>query len=506
MQVFSLHNKDIAKLVGISKQLRHLASVAGLLSWDQETYLPPHGAYARAGQLETIAQITHERATAKSLGNLLSRLQEKIAVAPESFTQHDKTLVKLMDRDSALATKVPKKLVSELSRHCSISLEMWKSARTQNSFSFFEKSLTKMIELKQQVAYCYGYTKSPYDALLGEYEEGLTSDTVQSMFDKLETDLRPLLVTLSKKTAPWDKQVFHQHFDEKILWDVTVAILEKLGFVMDSGRQDQSTHPFTMGISPHDVRLTTRLLATKPLSSILSSIHEGGHGMYEQGIHGDIWQTRIGVVDSLVLHESQSRLYENMIGKSSEFWQYFFPLLAGHFPAQLSGVSALDAYKEVNVVAPSLIRVDADEVSYHFHILIRFLIEKGLIEGTMRVSDVPEIWKSLYAKYLGVDVPDDLHGSLQDIHWSQGLIGYFPTYSLGSFLSAGLFATLQKEIPDIMNDVARGTFNRIHDWLAAHIHTHGRLFTSEELSFQVTGKNSHVDAYLLYIKNKFSIE
>ncbi len=503
--LFSLHNPKISKLVSYSKTLRNLGAIGGLLAWDQETYLPSKGAFARASQIETLSTIQYEKATTKRLGSLLSQLEEDIHISPGDFTVYDKALVRLMLRDYTLATKLSKRLVGELSKHSSLSLEMWKHARNQNNFTFFAKSLERMVELKREVAYAYGFTDSPYDALLQEYEEGLHSKTVTHIFDELALKLTPLVSKLQTKTALWDKDTFHQQFDPDTLWKVTVDILEKIGFDLQSGRQDQSTHPFTMGIAAQDVRLTTRVLSHQPLSTILSSIHEAGHGMYEQGVSPDLSATRVGQIDSLVIHESQSRFFENMIGKSTAFWEYIFPILVAAFPTQLSSVNASEAWREVNAVKPSLIRVDADEVTYHFHIMIRFEIERQLIEGTLSVKDVPEVWKTLYKKYLNVEVPDDINGALQDIHWSQGLIGYFPTYSLGSFLSVQLFNTLQKKHGDLQSDIKTGKFDPIRKWLADEIHQYGQSYTSGEVANRVTGMSLSPDPFLHYITNKFEL-
>lgn len=505
MSVFSLNNPKIAELVSISETLRDLSSISGLLAWDQETYLPHKGGLARAHQLETLSEIIHTTSTSTKLRNLLERLTEDIQRTPLLFSDHDKTLVSYMQRDYTLAKKLPGSLVAAISKQSSIGLEEWKHARNQNNFRVFAPALSKMIDLKKEVAYAYGFTDSPYDALLEEYEKDLRARTVANVFEELVTRLTPLITTLRSKTAQWDRQVFHQEFDEKILWGVTMTLLAELGFDLDAGRQDQSTHPFTMGVATSDVRLTTRVISTNPLSTILSSIHEGGHGMYEQGISPEIARTRLGMADSLVIHESQSRFFENIIGKSPEFWEYFFPVLQTAFPKQLENTTAHQAWAEVNVIRPSLIRVDADEVTYHLHIAIRAQLEQRLIEGTLSVNDLPDAWNSLYKKYLDVDVPDDVNGCLQDIHWSQGLIGYFPTYSLGSFLSVQLSDQLHAEHPDFDTDVRKGKFDVIRKWLGDKVHSGGSMATSGEVSLKLTGKHVSAESFISYVKAKFEM-
>lgn len=505
MAVFTLSNKLVKQLVNLSQELKDLGSTIALLSWDQETYLTPKGAVARSRQLETLSGIYHQHATRKKLGNLLSQLQDDISAEPNKFSDHDKALVREMKRDFALATKLPEKLVRELSKESSLGLESWKHARNQNKFAIFAPRLARMIELKQEVAELLGYTGSPYDALLDEFEEGLTKNQVMLVFASLKPKLNQLIPKLVEKTRAYDHGLFTTGYDKELLWQLSLNVLERIGFDLERGRQDQSTHPFTMGLNVDDVRLTTRVLADNPISTLMSSIHEGGHGMYEQGISPDITNTTIGYVNSLVVHESQSRFWENMVGKSEGFWEYFFPQIQAVFPKQLGQANWKQAWEEVNLVKPSLIRVDADEVTYHMHIIIRTEIESELVEGKLKTTDVPERWNQAYKQHLGVQIPNDSLGCLQDIHWSQGLIGYFPTYSLGSLFSAQIFAQLEKEMPEIATFIREAKFEQPLHWLNDRIHQHGRLFSSDTLCKKITGKSLQSDAFLEYVKRKFYV-
>ncbi len=410
-----------------------------------------------------------------------------------------------MNREYMIATKLPERLVKALSKESSLGLEAWKHARIQNDFSLYGKNLAHMIELKREVAHTLGFADSPYDALLDEFEPGLTKKEITRVFTELKPQLEKLIPKLATKTRAFEHGLFTKPYDEKKLWDLSMKILTLIGFDLERGRQDQSTHPFTTGLDSSDVRLTTRILATNPISTLMSSIHEGGHGMYEQGISPEITNTTLGYVNSLVAHESQSRFWENMIGKSENFWEFFFPQLQSTFPEHLRTATAHEAWQEVNIVKPSLIRVDADEVSYHMHIIIRTEIESELIEGTLKAKDVPERWNSAYKKYLGVIVPDNAQGVLQDIHWSLGLIGYFPTYSLGSLFAAQLFATLQSQEPETPVHIKEGKFEHPLHWLQENIHQHGRLYSSEQLCEHITGKPLASAAFLEYIQNKFNI-
>ncbi len=505
MSFFSLNNKNIKRLVDLSGELKDIGSTIALLSWDQETYLTAKGAISRSQQLETLSGIYHQRATAKSLGKLIDKLWDEIKSSESKFSGYDVALVREMKRDYTLSTKLPEKLVREMSKESSLGLEAWKHARNQNDFSIFAPSLTRMVELKRQTAELLGYEASPYDALLNEFEDGLTKAQITKVFDTLKQELGKRIPKLVSNTAKLDRGLFTKEYDTEKLWKLSLSVLENIGFDMQRGRQDQSTHPFTMGLNVDDVRLTTRVLSTNPISTIMSSIHEGGHGMYEQGISPELTHTTIGYVNSLVVHESQSRFWENMVGKSKAFWEYFFPQLQATFPEHLSDVSWEQAWEEVNVIRPSLIRVDADEVTYHMHIIIRTEVESELIEGKLDVKDVEERWNAAYKQYLGVDAPTSALGCLQDIHWSQGLIGYFPTYSLGSLFSAQLFATLEKEKPEINQAICEGKFEQPLHWLNEKIHQHGRLYSSGELCKLATGEALSPKFFLNYIDGKFGL-
>jgi carboxypeptidase Taq len=504
MSFFTLKNQRIARLVELSTELKQLGAISALLSWDQETYLPPKSAYARAKQLSVLAGITHDKATAGELKKLLDDLAADIVNTPSAFTEGDRALVRVMQRDLTYATKLPRDLVTTLADACTIGLEAWKDAREGNRFETYLPQLERMVKLKREVGERLGYQGSPYDALLDEYEEGLTKVDVVKAFEPLKTALETRIPKFTEETKAFDTGVLKQSFDSEKLWELSMRVLTDLGFDMERGRQDVSVHPFTIGLHPTDVRLTTRILETNPVSTLLSTIHEGGHGLYEQGINPEFADTTLGQVTSLVLHESQSRFFENMIGRSREFWEWLFPKMLATFPNQLGTTDALTVWREANRVHPSLVRVDADEVTYPMHIIIRFEIESALIEGTLAPKDVPEKWNELYLQYLGIRVPNDHDGCLQDIHWSQGLIGYFPTYLLGSLLSAQLRQAMLHEHPSLPSDIRAGKFERPRKWLHRAIHQHGRVYGSQELAQRVTGSPVAGEAFLGYIDQKFT--
>lgn len=504
MSVFTLTHPDISTLVALSVQLKDLLATQSLLMWDQETYLPAKGAVTRARQLELLSGIYHDYATSKKIGSLLDRLEDAIQNAPHDFSSYDKALVHEMRRDYTLATKLPKRLVQAISKETSLGLESWRHAREQTNYSIFAPSLQKIIDLKREVADCYGYKESPYDALLDEYEPGLTKAHVMQLFTTLREQLRVLIPQLSQQTAAYDRGILKQSFDQDKLWEFTLHILTRIGFDLERGRQDRSTHPFTMGLHESDVRLTTRLLEGNPISTILSTIHEAGHGMYEQGIDPLISSTTLGITNSLVIHESQSRFWENVIGKSESFWNYLFPQFQARFPNELGAYTATDLYRELNKISPSLIRVDADEITYHMHIILRTEIEADIIEGKCSVNDIPDLWNKKVKDYLGVDVPSDRAGVLQDIHWSQGMIGYFPTYSLGSLLSYQLAEVLTKEHENFDQVIRRGEFEKPRKWLNEKIHKFGRMYTCDQVAQTITGSSLRSDAFLAHLAKKFN--
>lgn len=499
-------SSNFTKLVQQSREQKALLGIAALISWDQETYLPSAGVQARAAQSSALSGIIHDMFTAPAFSESILWAQEFIQEHPDQCTPDDRSLLRVMLREHERMRRLPRSLVQALADHTVLSLGAWKDARDKHDATSFIPALQRMVELKQEVASSIGTQARAYDTLLDEYEEGLTSAAVQAAFAPIKSRLLPQIPLWTTKTAVFDKAVFHQHFDSEKLWNLTMQLLPTIGFDLTRGRQDRSAHPFTIGIDRSDVRLTTRVLETNPLSTILSTIHEAGHGLYEQGIDSAIADTRLGVTDSLVIHESQSRLYENMIGKSKEFWSYFFPIVAESFPEQLGTLRPEDVWREVTIVRPGPIRVDADEVTYHAHILIRFEIEEALIAGDIAVKDVAHIWNERYKEYLGLSITDDAQGVLQDIHWAQGLIGYFPTYSLGSMLAAELFSKLLLDHPEISDQIAMGSLGTVKEWLGQTVHRHGSRFSSAQLLSTVTGKQMlTADALIDYLEKKYQM-
>jgi len=493
------HNEQLyTEYTTVLQKAADINYAAAVLGWDQEVYMPPKGADYRGRQLATLATQAHELLTGPRLGELL----DKLANATD-LTTAEQSNVRLSKEDYDKNKKLSPEFVEELSKQTSICFHAWIVARQKNDFSIFVPSLTKMIALKRQQAELYGYTDNPYDALLDEYEKGATVAMLDPIFQGIREQLPPLLQQI-KAAQQVSNDCFHQHFAKQQQWDFGIDVLQHMGFDFTAGRQDYSEHPFTTSFAPTDVRVTTRVDEDNFASMLWSCIHEGGHGLYEQGLPEDQYGLPLGSAASLGIHESQSRFWENCIGRGRDFWTFFYPALQQRFPKDLANVSLDTFYKAANRVAPSLIRTEADEVTYHFHVMIRYEIEKELIAGTLEVAELPAKWNELYQQYLGVAPADDKTGVLQDVHWSHGSFGYFPTYTLGSFYAAQFFAQARKEIPDLSARVAAGELTVLLPWLRKKIHQYGRQYTSEELCERVTGEQLNTAYFMEYIAEKYA--
>ncbi|GAA4460946.1 carboxypeptidase M32 [Nemorincola caseinilytica] len=484
--------------VQLLQKAADINNAAAVLGWDQETYMPPKGAAFRGRQLATLASLSHELVTSPRMSELLAQLR-----TDKGLDELQKANVLRSNEDHDKNSKLPPAFVEELSLLTSECFNAWIEARRQNDFGIFAPSLTKMVALKRRQAELYGYKAHPYDALVDEYEPGANVAMLDRLFDGIKQQLPPILATI--KAAPQvNDDLFYRHYPRQQQWDFSVAVLKTMGYDMEAGRQDISEHPFSTSFAPTDVRVTTRVDEHNYASLLWSTIHEGGHALYEQGLPEEQYGLPLGAAASLGIHESQSRLWENCVGRSEAFWQYFYPQLQAVFPQQLADVTATDLYKACNKVEPSLIRTEADEVTYHFHVLIRYEIEKQLIEGTLQVADLPAAWNEAYQKYLGITPPDHKTGVLQDVHWSHGSFGYFPTYTLGSFYAAQFYIKAQEAIPTLLTDIAAGKTSDLLAWLRTNIHRHGRRYYSDELCELVTGKRLDPTYFLNYIKQKYT--
>ncbi|MFC4262300.1 carboxypeptidase M32 [Ferruginibacter yonginensis] len=468
-----------------------------VLQWDQETYLPPKGNDARGRQIATLTEWAHQQFTSEAMGHLLQHLKNDVTLNAQQQRN-----VALSFEDYERSKKLPSHFVRNVSEAVNKSFHAWIKARKHNDFNVFEAPLQTIINLKKEEAQLIGYDKHPYDALMSEFDRSLTTTIVDALFADLQPQITHLLQQIQKKPTP-NTDFLHQHFEKDKQWQLGIDILKAMHFDFEAGRQDISEHPFTTNFSSNDVRVTTRIDEHEFSNMLWSCIHEGGHALYEQGLPENQYGLPLGEYCSLSIHESQSRLWENNIGRSLAFWQHHFEQVKKVFPTQFNDVNVYEFYKAINKVAPSFIRTEADELTYHFHVMIRYEIEKLLIEGTMQAKDIPSYWNELYQKYLGITVTDDVHGCLQDVHWSHGSFGYFATYSVGSLYAAQLFHTIQQQHPTIENSIANGTTNAIWEWLQKNIYPYGRFYTSAELCKQATGSFLNSKYFIDYASKKY---
>ncbi len=489
---------ELKKLLGTVEDLHRASAVLG---WDQQTYMPSRGAPARAEQLATLDSLAHKLFTADDIGRLLDDLEDATAQFP--YDSDEASLIRVTRREYTKARRVPPKLIEDISRTTALALGSWTKARAESTFKTFQPDLEKIIELEIQLANHLGYKDRIYDALLDEYEPAMTTAQVTAIFDDLKKELIPFVRRIVDQADRVDDRFLHRAYDEKKQWDFGIEVIKRLGFDFERGRQDKSVHPFTTGFGLGDTRITTRVDKHFLPMALFGTIHETGHALYDMGYRPELERTPLAGGASLGVHESQSRLWENVVGRSRGFWRFFFPRLRQVFPRQLADQTIESFYRAVNKVHPSFIRVEADEVTYSLHIMLRFELETDLVERKLKVADVPEAWNAKMKEYLGIVPPDDAQGCLQDIHWSGGSIGYFPTYALGSIFSVQLFEQAVRDVPSLPSQIEHGEFGELLQWLRANLHQHGRKFTLDELARKITGEPLTTKPYLGYLKKKF---
>ena len=496
--MFSISTQDLyTTYVDRMQKIADIKYAAAVLEWDQETYLPPKGAEARSRQLASLSEIAHEWQTARDLGELLRELQQRGELAEDERRNVDLSL-----EDYNKQSRFTPAFIRRLSETSSRAFHSWLQARSANKFSVFQEDLQQLVALKKEEAELAGYEQHPYNALLDNFEKGCTTTLLDKVFSDVRAPLKDLLRHISARPQV-DDSFLHKHFPRNGQWDFGLEIIRQLGFDFEAGRQDLSEHPFTTSFNARDVRITTRIDENNFNHMTWSCIHEAGHALYEQGLPTRYYGLPLGEFASLGIHESQSRLWENNVGRSLAWWQPLYPRLQAMFPAAFDAVGIEGFYKAINKVTPSLIRTEADEVSYHFHIMIRYELEKLLIDGSIAVPDIPAWWKDNYASWLGVGVPDDKNGCLQDVHWSHGSFGYFPTYSLGSFYAAQFFQSAINQDINIAASLRDGETAPLLGWLRSRIHCHGRRFTSEQLCQNATAEGLDIRYFLDYLRNKY---
>jgi carboxypeptidase Taq len=480
-------------------EIRDLSNVAALLSWDQETHMPPKGMAARAEQLATLQGVHHERIVDAKVGDLIADLESS-----NDLSEVQLCALREFKFDRDRATKVPVDLVKEIARAQASALSAWGEARKVRDFRLFAPDLGRLLELRREMADAYGAPAGGerYDALLEGNEKGMRVARLVPLFESLRDWLVPAIQKISEQPTP-RSDFLEGNFAADRQWQFTLELIEAMGFDRQAGRQDRSVHPFTTSFDPEDVRITTRIFDNLPLSSVFSSIHEAGHALYEQGLPTAHRRTVLCSATSMGLHESQSRLWENLVGRSAQFWHAFFPRYQQLFPEHLSDVSPATFVAAVNRVEPSAIRVEADEVTYNLHVFIRFELELMLLRDELQVSDLATAWNERYRRLLGVTVSDDTQGVLQDIHWAWGEFGYFPTYTIGNLYSASLFEAALRGNPDLMSLIAVGRLLPLRDWLRTHVHQFGRIFEAEQIVSRATGSGLDTRDFIAYLTRKY---
>jgi carboxypeptidase Taq len=472
-----------------------------VLGWDQSTYMPPGGAEARGRQLATLGKVAHEKLIDPAVGKLLDALGPYAESLP--YDSDEASLIRVTRRDYERAIKVPSEFMAQLSAHGAQSYQVWAQARPENDFAAVGPYLKKTLDLSRRLANFFPGYDHIADPLIDFHDYGMRAATVGAVFAELREKLVPIVEAIAGH-PPADDSCLHQTYPEAQQWDFGLDVIRRFGYDFERGRQDKTPHPFTTKFSVGDVRITTRVKENDLGEALFGTMHEAGHALYEQGVRMELEGTPLAEGTSAGVHESQSRLWENLVGRSRGFWRFFYPRLQEVFPEQLGDVSLDTFYRAVNRVQPSLIRTEADEVTYNLHVMLRFDFELALLEGKLAVSDLPEAWRARYQADLGVSPPDDRDGVMQDVHWFMGVVGgMFQGYTLGNILSAQFYDAALQAHPQIPDEIEAGRFDALHGWLKANIYQHGRKFTANELVERATGGPMSVEPYIRYLRTKY---
>jgi carboxypeptidase Taq len=501
---FPSKDPTFTKLATMSYEQTVYTSISLILEWDQETYMPPQAVEVRARQIELLSGFIHKHKTSPMFKKTLGRLVDLTSGQPlvSKWSIEESACLRHWHRDFEKEAKLPSSFVKECAKNSSSSLSTWSEAKQQKNFSLFAPYLEKTVALARKKTKLLGYKEHPYDALLDFYEPDMSVAKLTPLFSELKTALKDLLRRIQTAT-PQNIPDIKGPFDPQMQLKIGKDLLQSLGFSKEVSRLDLSSHPFCTGIHPLDTRMTTRIFSHDLISHILSVLHESGHGLYNTQLPIQYYGTPICEPVSYGVDESQSRLWETLIGRGIPFWKFFYPELQKAFPEQLRSVPLMDFYRQFNRVEPSYIRVEADEVTYCLHIILRFEIEKALIEGSAEVRDIPSLWNAKMQELLGITPGHDGEGCLQDIHWAMGGFGYFPTYALGNLLAAQLFDTLKTQVPFLEKQIEEGNFSPLRDWLKENIHQHGKIYSVEELITRATKGPLQASFYIRYLEEKY---
>ncbi len=489
-------------LITCSKNVSLLGSCAGVLGWDERTYMPKAGSKFRADQLGLLSVLAHKQFTDPKIGDLLSELEQSDYMKnPESA---EAVNIREIRHQYDKSTKLPSDLVEALTKTTTLAQGQWVTCRANNDFKSFLPWFEKVVDLTKQKAEAYGYEDEPYDSLLDDYEPGAKTKEIVEVFANLRTELVTLLENVKNAPRKPKVSIVERKYDVELQRIFGESVAQAMGFSFDEGRLDITTHPFCSGMGPGDTRITTRYNPSRINDALFGIMHEAGHGLYEMGIDKEThYGTPMGNSTSLGIHESQSRMWENQVGRSKSFWKYFFPQAQRMFKDTLSDVTLDEFYGAINNVAPSYIRVEADEATYNLHILLRFELERGLMTGEIKPADIQEEWNERFKKYFGIEVDTVANGCLQDVHWSAGLIGYFPTYTLGNLYSAQFFNKAKTDLGDLDTQFERGNYLKLREWLRTNIHQHGQRYRATDLVKVVTGDALDHKPLIAYMNKKY---
>jgi len=505
MRILDKDFKNYNKLFSLSREAETLAGIFRLLEWDQETLMPPGAVKIRSQQRALLAELFHKKKTSKSYHTVLSKLIDIDSgdILATTLTQRQKVALQRWRRDFIKAKALPNRFVKAFAKLTSEAVHCWEQAKSYNDFREFSPMLRRIIDMCRKKADFLGYKHHPYDALIDEFEPDMTTERISNLFNEIRDPITALLrsIVTCKQV---DDSCLHGNFSEELQKTFAYSLLKTIGFSMEHGRLDLSVHPFCSSSHPSDCRLTTRIHPHVLHHSILAVIHEAGHSLYEMNLPPEEYGSPLCEAISMGFHESQSRLYETRIGLSQPFWQHFLPKLQDIFKGNLNEISLDTFYRAINKVTPSLIRIEADEVTYPLHVILRFELEKALIEGSAKVNDIPDLWNAKMQQYLGIRPDHDAEGCLQDIHWASGLFGYFPTYTLGNLYAAQLFTSFEAAFPSWKENIARGEFNFVKSWLNDNVHQYGRQYSSEDLLKKITGEHLSSKPYLQYLQTKYN--
>lgn len=494
-------NPKFTELKNRLNEIHDLRKAASALDWDRDVMMPPKGSATRAEQLATLEQLSHEKFISPEMGKLLDELQAYGETQP--YDSFEASLVRVARRDYEKLVRVPPELSSEIARTTSIAMDVWAEARRQSDFSMFLPHLEKTVALVHKYIECFDEPENVYDLLLDDYDRGLKTSEVTATFDALKKDLVPLIAAIGQHADAVSDKCLHGTFPKDKQRDFCISIISRFGWNPDAWRLDPTVHPFATSFATVDIRITTRYYEDFINPSVFGSMHECGHGLYENGVDPALERTLLCRGASSSLHESQSRMWENLVGRSRPFWKFFYPKIQEAFPDAFKTVDLETFYRAVNKVQPSFIRVEADEATYPLHIILRFELEQEMISGKLALRDLPEAWNARMKSYIGLDVAKDSDGVLQDVHWSGGMFGYFPTYSLGNIIASQIWEKILADLPDLYSQFERGEFMPLREWLREHLHKHGRKFTPKETLQKVVGGGIDVAPYMRYLKSKF---